>query len=254
MIKMSRKDKEKWKQISTEPLTECFIIENKDKLDFKSVCKCSYLTRHTIEELKDDMDWANIVLYQKHIDREFIWNNSCKVNWDKVSNSPDLTEKHLEDFPDYLNWKIVLAKHKYSEETLLKYVKFVDWQQACITQDLSTNFLEENAVLLYPYKYEICKYQKLEIPYMMAHKDTLDWDIISECQQLPEWFIDKMSDYVNWIWISKKQKLSKKFILDHIDKISLISMINSKKYIPKEIKDSDYYHVCLSYKSKFSEV
>ena len=233
MNKMSRKDKAMWKEKSTEKLTKSFILENKDYLDFKSVCKYSELSEGFIMLIPDKIDWANVVLYQKDINPEFIWNNSYRVNWDKVSNSPDLTEQHLEDYCSYLNWTIVIAKHKYSDEVLLKYKKFVDWKQACITQDFSTKFLEENAVLLYPYKYEICKYQNLSLAYMETHKDDLYWDIISECQQLPENFIDKMSDYVNWTWISKKQKLSKKFIISHRDKINFMAMISANKYIPK---------------------
>lgn len=246
--KMSRKDKQKWKEISTTSLTSEFIIENKDCLDLKSVCKYSKLSYSLINKLADKLDWANIVLYQ-NVEPEFIWNNAYRVNWDKVSNSTDLTEQHLEDYCSQLNWKIVVAKHKYNEDILLKYKKFVDWTQACISQDFSTKFLEENAILLHPYRYEIYKYQNLSLEYMEKHKDELDWDIISECQQLPENFIDKMSNYVNWTWISKKQKLSKKFIVSHKDKINFMAMIDANKYIPKEIRESDAYRAYIFYKN-----
>ena len=91
--------------------------------------------------------------------------------------------------------------------------------------------------------------RNLSLIYMETHKEDLDWDIISECQQLPENFIDKMSDYVNWTWISKKQKLSKKFIVSHKDKINFMAMISANKYIPKEIKESDFYKACIFYRN-----
>ena len=247
MAKMSRKEKEKWKNLSSKPLTMDFILENKEYLDFKLVCKHSILDQKFIEEnLIDYVDWTALTLYQ-NIDKEFIWNNAQKVNWVSVSYSKDLTVDHLEKYKSMLDWKTVIIRHKYEEETLIKFKKYIDWQQVCIYQKLSVDFIKEHHLLLFPFKYEIAKYQKLSEEYLEENKDNLDWDIISEYQTLSEDFIDKMSDYVNWTWITEKQKMTKKFIMSHLVKLNLYRLMTSKRYIPSDLKKSDLYYICNYY-------
>ena len=85
---------------------------------------------------------------------------------------------------------------------------------------------------------------------MRKHKDDLDWDIISEYQNLSETFIEEMSDYVNWTWISEKQKISKEFISNNVDKLNLVRLINRKVSLPSEIKNSEYFKIYKIYTNR----
>lgn len=239
---MNSKERSKWKNLSSEKLNIEFIAANKNKLDFKLVCKNSTITIYDINkyDLYNYLDWTNLVLYQT-IDPVFIWNNCNKVDWLKVSASPQLTVYMMDQYSDYLDWSIVVGKHKFNEDILMQFKDNVDWEQACISQCLSTTFLEDNFIMLKPYLYEISKYQKLSEDFMRNHKDILDWNIISECQKLSEKFILEMSDYVNWTWISEKQKLSKNFILANKDKLNISRLIERKISLPIEIKNSDFF-------------
>jgi len=61
---------------------------------------------------------------------------------------------------------------------------------------------------------------KLSEQFIEKYKDKVDWNRISECQELSEKFIEKYKDKVNWYYISKHQKLSTEFIIKHMDKIT----------------------------------
>lgn len=249
---MTRKEKEKWKNISSKPLDLKFMLDNKDYLDFKLVSKNSMISFGVIaKELEDYVDWNNIVIYQPEAiieeSADFIWNRAYKIDWEKISCHKDLKVEHLDLYGGYLNWNAVVARHKYTEEELLRFEKNVDWSQACISQKLSSEFIDKHWLKLYPYKYEICKYQKLTEEFLEKYKDSLDWSLISQYQTLSESFIDKMSDYVDWDWISEKQKLSKQFISDHADKLNIFRMIMLKRSLPTDIKHSMYGSICKYY-------
>ncbi len=252
---MTYKEKAKWKAISSDKLDIEFIAKNKEYLDFKLVCKNSLITVYDINKykLKDYIDWTNFVLYQT-VEPEFIWNNCRKVDWTKVSAAPELNAFMMDNYGGYLNWSIVTGKHKFSEEILLQFKDKIDWKQACISQKLSMEFIDNNFNMLKPYLYEVCKYQKLTEKFIRNHKNELDWNTISEYQKLSERFILEMSDYVNWVWISEKQKLSKEFILQNKDKLIMTRIFCRKKIsLPKEIKNSEYFKIYKIY-SKALEV
>ena len=136
----------------------------------------------------------------------------------------------MDNYGGYLNWSIVTGKHKFSEEILLQFKDKIDWKQACISQKLSMEFIDNNFNMFKPYLYEVCKYQKLTERFMRNHKNELDWNTISEYQKLSEKFILEMSDYVNWVWISEKQKLSKEFILQNKDKLIMTRISVERRY------------------------
>ena len=79
--------------------------------------------------------------------------------------------------------------------------------------------------------------------YIRKYKDKIDWNEISESENIREDFIIKFQDKVNWEFISKSQTLSESFIRIYKDKCywQIISMYQtlSEKFI-KEFA----YHVC----------
>ena len=63
------------------------------------------------------------------------------------------------------------------------------------------------------------------------------YNFISKDQKLPESFIEKFEDKLDWNWICKYQKLSPKFIIRNIDKITKTIFENKYyKNLPENIK------------------
>ena len=83
----------------------------------------------------------------------------------------------------------------------------------------------------------INKDQKLPESFIEKFKDKINWEYISQYQKLSENFIEKFKDKVNWQYISQYQKLSPKFIIKNIDRITK-DIFNSKYYknLPENIK------------------
>lgn len=254
MAKQSRDEKAKWKKLSELPnLGISFILENKDKLDFKLVCKNNRINKYyCFGELENYVDWTTVLLYHKDVfTEEDIYNNIWRFNWRSISYSLDLTEDLIALIPNHLDWQVVIARHKYSEEFLMKYKDYIDWEQVVCMQSLSMKFLEENRTMLLPHKHSIYMNQKFTEDFMRKYKDVLDWKLISMHQNLSLEFIEEMSDYVDWNWISIRQKLNKEFILRNKNKLNLAVLLKRKITLPKEIKDSDYAHIYHYYEKHF---
>lgn len=255
MAKLSRGEKARWKDLSNRTdLTVDFLIENKDKLDFKVICKNIKIDRNVIlGELIDYVDWTSIILYHHDsLHDEDFWNNCWRVNWRSVSYSQNLTEEVISICPEQLDWQVVIARHKYDEEFLTKYSKFLDWNQVISMQKLSMEFIENNSEKLRPYKYAVYMNQKFTEDFMRKYKDKLDWDLISRYQNLSLEFIEEMSDYVDWNWISIRQKkMDKEFILRNKNKLNLSVLLKRKIVLPKEIKNCDYAQVYKYYQKHF---
>lgn len=246
------KDRAMWKCKSSEKnLNKDFVLKYKEYLDMKMVSRYSHFSTEDFKsiELVKAIDWNIHILYQDP-DPEVVWNNSRLVDWRRLSYSPLVTEYIMDQYGSFLDWNLITARHRFSEETLLKFAKNIDWEQACISQNLSCEFIDKYYIKLRLYLYEIAKYQKLSEDFMRKHKNDLDWDLISEYQNLSESFIEEMSDYVNWTWISEKQKLSKEFIVRNSDKLNIVRLLQRKISLPTELKNSDYVKIYKIYTNK----
>lgn len=257
MAKQSRGDKAKWKQISQKSdLSISYILENKDNLDFKLVCRNNKIDRYYIlGELSEYVDWTVILLYHREVlTDEDIFNNVYRFNWRSISYSQDLTEDLIALTPNHLDWQVVIARHKYPEEFFVKYKEYIDWEQVISMQSLSMDFIKNNWYgLLKNYKYTVYMNQKFTEDFMREYKDKLDWKLISMYQNLSLDFVEEMSDYVDWNWISIRQKkMTKEFILKNKNKLNLSALLKRKSIvIPKEIKNSDYAQIYRYYIKNF---
>jgi len=149
---------------------------------------------------------------------------ACRPNtyfdWYAISKL-DLSEQFLDKYKDKIDWYQCLSRHKITE--IEKFVKRYkpEWKYVLGTQDLSEELIEK-----YVHEFDhdawtsLWVYRPVTIQFIERHIDKVSWDIISECQNLPEEFIEKHASEVNWNAISKYQKLSPEFITKHINKIT----------------------------------
>ena len=99
-------------------------------------------------------------------------------------------------------------------------------------------------------EYENCrtwyKLSLLPLPeeFIEKYADDVDWENISIYQKLSETFIEKHSDEIDWEYISTYQKLSEKFIEKHSDEVDWQGVSYRQKlsenFIGKHIDDVDW--------------
>jgi hypothetical protein len=141
-------------------------------------------------------------------------------DWRTISKL-DLSEQFLDKYKDKIDWYQYLSRHKITEiEKFVERYK-LEWKYVLRTQDLSEEFIEKHVSEFdHDAWISLWAYRSVTIQFIERHIDKVSWDIISECQNLPEEFIEKCAGEVNWNVISRYQKLSPEFITKHIDKIT----------------------------------
>ena len=134
----------------------------------------------------------------------------------------------------------------YSDEA------FIDWCDVCKCP-LTEDFIRE-----FKYKVDwdyISEFQNLSEDFIREHKDKVDWDYISVYQKLSEDFIREFQDMVDWIAISKFQYLSEDFIREFQDMVNWYSISARQKLSEdfiREFQDKvDWYYI--SGRQKLSE-
>ena len=103
-------------------------------------------------------------------------------------------------------------------------------------------------------EYENCrtwyKLSLLPLPeeFIEKYADDVDWESISMYQKLSETFIEKHTDEVDWENISIYQKLSEKFIEKYADEVDWQGVSYRQKlsenFIGKHIDDVDWIGIC----------
>ena len=78
-----------------EPLSEEFIEQNKDLVDWWYISQYQKLSEEFIERNSDCVDWWCISMYQK-LSEEFIERNKDLVDWSCISQYQKLSEEFIE--------------------------------------------------------------------------------------------------------------------------------------------------------------
>lgn len=85
-------------------LTEDFIREFKDKVDWHNISKCQTLSEDFIREFQNKVEWKNISFNQK-LSEDFIREFKDKVDWKWISCKQKLSEDFVKEFQDKVDWK-----------------------------------------------------------------------------------------------------------------------------------------------------
>jgi len=190
LYKRSRKDFENKLKVDpslghVEALSEDFIREFQDKVDWISVSYHQKLSEDFIREFQDKVYWPSVSSYQK-LSEDFIREFKDKVYWSHVSCYQKLSEDFIREFKDKVNWGFVSCYQKLSEDFIREFKDKVYWSHVSCYQKLSEDFIRE-------------------------FQDKVDWYYVSYEQKLSEDFIREFQDKVDWPSVSHYQKLSAKF-------------------------------------------
>jgi len=188
------KDKVNWDKISQhQTLSEDFIREFQDKVNWDEISRIRNLSEDFIRKFADKMDWGWISYHQK-LSEDFIREFQGKLDWRRISGRQTLSENFIREFQDKVYWEEISGQQKLSENFIREFKNKVEWIWISYNQKLSEDFIRE-------------------------FKNKVNWKGISENQTLSEDFIREFKDKVNWDRISQYQALSEDFIREFQDKV-----------------------------------
>ena len=183
-----------WARLSLcESLTEDFIQEFKDKVDWTCISRYPHLSEDFIRKFADRVDWYYISAYQ-YLSENFIREFADKVGWYWISRCQQLSEDFIREFKDKVNWYYISAYQHLSEDFIREFQYKVDWYYISANQHLSEDFIREFA-------------------------DKVKWDWIAKFQRLSKEFIEEFKDniYMKFIadsWHYKSVEEKKKAVID----------------------------------------
>ena len=132
-----------WARLSLcESLTEDFIQEFKDKVDWICISRYSHLSEDFIRKFADRVDWYYISAYQ-HLSEDFIREFADRVTWDWLVKYQHLSEDFIREFKYKVDWTYISTYQHLSEDFIREFKGKVNWIRISKHQHLSEDFIEE---------------------------------------------------------------------------------------------------------------
>ena len=139
-----------YKFYSNNILSEDFIREFKDKVDWSAICRYQKLSEEFIEEFQDKLYWKHISGYQE-LSVEFIKKFRHKIDWELLSCSKYIDEDTLRKFQYSIDWDRVsrfaefrfLTDKQLSEKFIEEFQNKLDLSQIFSLPYLSEKFKEK---------------------------------------------------------------------------------------------------------------
>ena len=135
-----------WGFYSNNILSEDFIREFKDKVDWSAICRYQKLSEDFIREFKDKVHWGVVSIYQNNLSDEFKTEFANKLNF-VVSNDNDVALV----FPDDTTKNRIQLNRQIFDKQLLDNPRFLDlsfkmtnqfFELKSIIQNLNTQLIE----------------------------------------------------------------------------------------------------------------
>jgi hypothetical protein len=123
-------------------LSEEFIRNHKDELNWLRICENQSLSEAFIIEHADYVNWDYVAYYQK-LSEKFIRDNFSLLT--KCSNTyicekQVLSENFISEFRNHLDWVIISTYQKLSEKFMRQNHKRIVWNFAFVYQKFSFRF------------------------------------------------------------------------------------------------------------------
>lgn len=248
-----------WDDISYKKISETFIIEHKNKLNWDIIYEYNHeiLTESLIRKLQDFIQWGLLFILcmdnENQLSYDFIYEFRHKFDLDDYIIHKYMPDSFFEENEDVIDWSMFGNECcKISYNLLMKYgykIGDITWYRILrdnwLHGDLPDNIIREY-------------YYKIDFDVMIMHSTIseyilrrfyykLDWNLVSEHQKLSESFIRDHSNKLNWNLVSKYQKLSESFIEEMIQKVNMYIILQyqsvSKDFIILHIQDINWLTV-----------
>lgn len=100
-----------WDEKSKSPLSESYIRQHADKLNWDQISIYQTLSESFMREFKSELDWFFISRYQK-LSESFIREFQNRVSWSGISEFQKLSEPFIIEFQNKVNWSKILKHQK----------------------------------------------------------------------------------------------------------------------------------------------
>lgn len=228
-----------WYAISKRPLSYEFIVAFHHMLQWKKVCKCSWLPEALIIKFKDYVYWRIISKHQR-LTESFIHIYRNLLDWQLISRYQALSDHFINNNENMVYWPYICRYQLLSERCIIKnehhifkvyddineygnIFKYQKMSESLIVR-LVNKFPDFNRSTIDQRDYEfyvgiiwklVGQYQVLSEIFMNTYFNRLDNAIIVQYQAMSEMFIYKYSTCLDWKYISQYQVLSETFIYEN---------------------------------------
>jgi hypothetical protein len=199
-------------QLKYKPIE--FIRKNKDKIDFRYYLTNYTFTEEMIREFYDYLDNDILTITQK-VPLDILNDKWNEFNLDLVSYYQKLNTDFILQHADELNFPLLLLGGNITEEIIKDPILFdkISINQVIKYVNLSEEFLTKKD-FYFNWKF-ISYYQtKLKEEFLEIYNSILNFDMLSERQELSEEFIKKYKNKLNGKLVSMKSSnnISESFI------------------------------------------
>ncbi len=136
------KSKSYWNSILQNNVSEDFIRDFQDKINWWNISGKQNLSEDLIREFEDKVIWQQISSKQM-LSENFIREFQDKVDWACISYYQNLSEDFIREFKDKVDWYSISHRQKLSENFIREFQNKVVWKWVSSYQKLSEKFIEE---------------------------------------------------------------------------------------------------------------
>ena len=134
-----------------------------------------------------------------------------QLNWQTVSSVWPLTVEFINTFSDHLNWALMCYNINLPLATLETFFdKFDHGLLLTHYPHLPQSFIDR--IDVDKFATQLSEFVNLDLQYIIDNRDKLDWVVLCENRQLPEWFILEYHQYMIWPAIYQFQTISESFL------------------------------------------
>lgn len=133
-----------WEEIAKQKgLSEDFMREYKDILDWSLLCTEQSLSEDFMEEMQAYIHWY-VVSYFQTLSEDFMITHMEHLHKSAISECQTLSEAFIETYQDQLNWKKLSLHQTLSEDFIKRFSDKVHWESISTNQSLSYEFMKEH--------------------------------------------------------------------------------------------------------------
>lgn len=132
-----------WGKISSRKLSEDFIREFENYLNWSVISSCQILSESFIKEFKNKVKWFNVQYCQK-LSEEFIEENINLIDFEIISNRQILSEEFFFRYSEKVNWLNILYHQPFINFERCKEIvkkKYPNMNELMFEKIKRTNFL-----------------------------------------------------------------------------------------------------------------
>jgi hypothetical protein len=181
-----------------------FIIFYQDFISFNVISIYDTIIPNHLHMIKPELiNWDMVVYSKKIMNIDFLMKYQGKINWDRFSYNKKIPSHIIVLFDDFINWDN-LCLHDPKQNFIKKYEDRINWKNVSFTS------LQH---------------------YMIYRNMDIDWDDLVINRYLPEWFIRKVLDKLNWNYVVLYQysNISEDFIRDYEKDYDMSSLLYMRR-------------------------